>query len=140
MTCFISLKFYRLQKLSFFAKEWINFSYLVLTFDKKYLIFSPCLCDKDSTTSSVLLHNAWPIGSKKTRTKSTILAIHKIASLTSKGYFISPSTKPGVSQKWTKENCFCLLKIRIFKNFLILKNFRFKNYFRVKNFLKVENF
>ena len=79
------------------------------TFDKKYRIFSPCLCDRDSTTSKVRLQSAWPIGSKKTRTRSTISAIHKIASLTSNGYFISPSTRPGVSQKWTKAVFFCLL-------------------------------
>ncbi len=39
------------------------------------------------------------MGSKKTKIKSACAAIATIAAFTSKGYAISPSTRPGVSQK-----------------------------------------
>ena len=103
--------------------------------DKLKRTFDPCVSFNFSTIFNVLLHNAWPIlrninkyriliyskklnvswdlwipmGSKKTNIKSDISPNHNMAVLTSNGYFMSPSTSPGVSMNVIKLNCFCLL-------------------------------
>ena len=59
------------------------------------------------TMLSVRLQRAWPRGSNSTKTRSDVSPSHVIVSSTSKGYFMSPSTKPGVSMNVTKLNLFC---------------------------------
>ena len=60
------------------------------------------------TILSVLLHSACPKGSKKTKMRSALSPSQESVRSTSKGYFMSPSTKPGVSMNVTNANFFCL--------------------------------
>ena len=64
--------------------------------------------DSSPTMLSVRLHRACPMGSNSTNMRSAMSPNKVTAVSTSKGYSISPSTRPGVSMKVIRGNFFCL--------------------------------